>query len=906
MSTRLVLALGVLLASLASAAALVPVPTPKVPLPVAGIEVNQGQAKPEILFLGRGTSQSAVTAQSVLFSPSGVRQTLVGGNLNPVVRYTDALPGVANVFTGSDASKWVTGIKRYSTARLVEVYTGIDVEYAVGVDGQIKMRLLVRAGANLSAVTFALERGSGGAPRLEDGVLSFPISGTKGGPTISYTGLGAVEETPVGPLTRSARFELQSPSWFGVRVDGTGLATTIEMKITVSGTTPAANPQFAADATGNTFAALTASDWAGKGARFPNISAEACSDQITSTYACSDVAIYKLAASGAMVYVSYLAGRTAEEVKFLGLAENGDLVVSGNTDSNDFPVTAGAFQSVNAGPAAIPSSASRGPQGDFFVARLDSATGELRASTYFGGPNADQIGQTALAPDGSVYFLPEFLNKTSENMPVVSGAAKAVCGNPCSNGYAAHLDAGLAKLFYGTYLPGNVQASARLHADGSVYFAGSAGAGFATTPGAYKPEVSGEEDGILARLNPSGTALLFATYIGGPLRDWILRMAVASDGSAWVGVSSFADCCVGTKFTLVHLDSLGTRIIAERDIVVNDLGADREGNVLVLTETDIVPSAEAFLSSKCRSLAYVKLNSAGQQLFGTFLPASLSGAFQGVGPHGLPLMNVGGQFVEIVEGTSMGVYAGCMLDAGQFENSQQVNPGEIVTLFGSNLGPREGVAFQLVNGRLPNVLGGTRVLVNGAAVPILYSSYGQVNAILPYSLLFDHPEIRVDVNGVAGNIVNDPFVRPASGPSVFTTGQVALNGSNYGRAAALNEDGSVNSAANPAKKGSRVVLFGTGGGQTFPASEAGEVTAQARPLAVKVKAWIHHFSDQTPLAVEYAGAAPTLVAGVVQINIKLPDVIPSTNGLPPGLVLIRLESEGSGSLASPTVISVAP
>jgi uncharacterized protein (TIGR03437 family) len=247
-----------------------------------------------------------------------------------------------------------------------------------------------------------------------------------------------------------------------------------------------------------------------------------------------------------------------------------------------------------------------------------------------------------------------------------------------------------------------------------------------------------------------------------------------------------------------------------------------------------------------------------------------------------------------------------MVDAAQFLASQQANPGEIVTLFGSNLGPREGVAFQLVNGRVPTSVGGTRVLVNGAAVPILYASYGQVNAILPYSLVFDHPEIRVEANGIAGNIVNDSFVRPASGPSIFGTGQVMIKGNAYVRAAALNEDGTINSTLNPAKKGSRVVLFGTGGGQTIPASEAGEVTTQARLLAVGVKAWIHQFSDQIPLVVEYAGAAPSLVAGVVQVNLKLPDVIPPTDGVPAGLVLIRLESEGTGGLAGPSVIAVVP
>ena len=86
------------LISAASAAALVPVPTPPQPaLPPAGLEVNQGQAKAGILFLWRGANNSlAVEAQSVLYSPVGAALSLVGSNSNPAVSYSDALPGLAN------------------------------------------------------------------------------------------------------------------------------------------------------------------------------------------------------------------------------------------------------------------------------------------------------------------------------------------------------------------------------------------------------------------------------------------------------------------------------------------------------------------------------------------------------------------------------------------------------------------------------------------------------------------------------------------------------------------------------------------------------------------------------------------------------------------------------------------
>src|SRR5262245_15446732 len=103
------------------AAALVAIPNPKIVTPIPGFEQNRGQAKPEILFLTRGTPSLAFTAQSILIWPLGVRQNFVASNPNPTVRFADPLPGVANSFTGADPQKWVTGVPRFASAQLSEI-----------------------------------------------------------------------------------------------------------------------------------------------------------------------------------------------------------------------------------------------------------------------------------------------------------------------------------------------------------------------------------------------------------------------------------------------------------------------------------------------------------------------------------------------------------------------------------------------------------------------------------------------------------------------------------------------------------------------------------------------------------------------------------------------------------------
>src|SRR5262249_39084041 len=149
---------------------------------------------------------------------------------------------------------------------------------------------------------------------------------------------------------------------------------------------------------------------------------------------------------------------------------------------------------------------------------------------------------------GSVYFLYKWLQTVSPSMPTTKGALEATCtGSPyCPDGYIARLSPALDQLLFGTYIPG-AQASAKLHTDGSIYFSGTAAAGFPVTPGAYQSTPSGGYDAVIARLDPNGTKLIFGTYLGGSTTDWILRMAVAPDGSVWAAVDSFTDCCVNIQ-----------------------------------------------------------------------------------------------------------------------------------------------------------------------------------------------------------------------------------------------------------------------------------------------------------------------------------------------------------------------
>ncbi|HWC96085.1 MAG TPA: hypothetical protein VG456_05035 [Candidatus Sulfopaludibacter sp.] len=873
---------GLLLAfSAADAANLVPVVTPPPLVLPAGLEANKGQATPGILFLARGGSAStAVTAQSILYSPLGVSLNLLASNPNPAMSFSNPLPGLVNSYTGADPAKWVTGITRYTTMSLAAVLPGVDAQYTMSSNGLLTLNLLLAAGVDPRVLQFQMSAAASMSV-ANDGSLFVRLGTTPYTPSLSYPAPVAVQGSGA---SRTAAFAVQSTTTFGLQVQGLDSTQPLQISLQVNGTSPfvaSSGGLSASNGAGNRFVATPIADGAGQPPPFSTLGGTGCANSTGQPIACSDVAIYGYSAAGVLNFITYLAGGTDENAAFLGVAPSGSLVVAGSTDSADFPVTAAAFQTTYAGPAPTFGSSRGFNGGDYFAVTLEPATGHLQASTYLGSPNADTMNTAALGADGSLYFLPAFVGSKTAGMPVSSGALLSACqDDPCENGYVARLSPGLDRLIFGTYVPGNSLATAQLAADGSVYYAGAAEAGFPVTATAYQRQNGGLDDGIIGRLDPTGTRLLAATYIGGPNTDWILEITAAPDGSVWANVHSFIQCCINIQPQLIHLDGNLSRLQADLPLYADQMVVNAAGNLIALAEGSIAVTAGSILGGSCGGPAYIELSPSGELLFATYLPGGYQISFDGADAQGTPYVDTPNGRMQVLENQPAPASAGCVVDAPSFTNSQTISPGEIVTIFGSGMGPDPGVGFQLTNGQVPVSLGGTQVLVNGTPVPILYSSYGQLNVIIPYTLAVGStPSIQVVSNGTPLNALSDAVVKPA-GISIFQRN---------GAAVALNQDFSVNSPQNPAQPGSTVMLFGTGGGQTSPASTAGEVTPLELRSLVNVPQVPLLYVPQAGsppapayLNVAWAGAAPALVSGVAQINVTLPNPIPTVTGYPPG------------------------
>ncbi len=238
------------------------------------------------------------------------------------------------------------------------------------------------------------------------------------------------------------------------------------------------------------------------------------------------------------------------------------------------------------------------------------------------------------------------------------------------------------------------------------------------------------------------------------------------------------------------------------------------------------------------------------------------------GPSGLAVDGVGNVYiadggnhvVRILRPANQSAVIEAVMDAAS-QRADPVSPGKIVVIYGVGLGPSQLVQGQHANGQFGIQLGGTAVSFNGIAAPILYASATQVAAVTPYALGGTMAQVTVTYQGRTSAAFAVPVAQSA--PSLFTSNQTGA-----GQAAAINSvDGTVNTAANPVKVGGVISLYATGEGQTSGGVDGrlGGSTAAHPVLPVTVTV------GGIPATYEYAGSVQDQVAGLMQVNVKIPD-----------------------------------
>ena len=198
-----------------------------------------------------------------------------------------------------------------------------------------------------------------------------------------------------------------------------------------------------------------------------------------------------------------------------------------------------------------------------------------------------------------------------------------------------------------------------------------------------------------------------------------------------------------------------------------------------------------------------------------------------------------------------------VVNSASFSAATWVAPGEIISIFGSNLGPTQPLFGTWQNGQLSTTLGGVRVLFAGISAPLVYVSSTQINAVAPFSLGDrDLEPFVVERDGVRSAPVLLRYV--ACAPGVYRVG-------------AFHGDFSQVTPTNPAAPGSVVALFATGFGQTNPPSIDAIAAGAKGPQPVAPFTFQLGGRD---VSAEYLGNAPFAINGLMQVNLRIPDDTP--------------------------------
>jgi len=213
-----------------------------------------------------------------------------------------------------------------------------------------------------------------------------------------------------------------------------------------------------------------------------------------------------------------------------------------------------------------------------------------------------------------------------------------------------------------------------------------------------------------------------------------------------------------------------------------------------------------------------------------------------------------------------------------------ISPGEIVALFGTAIGPQIPYGAQVWDGVMTTKLAGARVWFGNTPAPVIYAYPNQLAVVVPYNVA-GNASVQVQVENLVAR--TPPFTVPvvSATPALFTA-----DGSGKGQLAALDQDSSVNSPSNPAAKGSTVVLYATGVGILSPPVSDGTIVS-ATPLPAPVLPIQLTIGGQTA-QIQYVGAAPSLVAGTLQINATIPTGTPTGNA---AVVLFAGTTASSGN-----------
>lgn len=423
-------------------------------------------------------------------------------------------PGPNHFFLGNDPQKWRRDVPGYASVRYAGVYPGIDVRLREGAKG-LEYDFFLEPGADLSQVVVRVEGGRDLALG-PDGALIIP------------TALGPVRQPPPDAWVRSpsgereveCRFVLLGPDRFGLVAawDGTHplfVDPAIIWSTFVGEAQLDQGWSVAEDLTGMvTVTGGTASP------KFPTTTGAYDATHNGN----SDVFVCRLDRTGStLLFSTFVGGSGVDLGRSVFLQMNRLITIAGYTASTNFPTTAGAFDQTHNG------------SNDCFVARLTPAGDALLWSSFLGGNGSDTVRTVRVQANGETTLM-GVVGGVSNNttFPTTVGAYDRTFNGSSQDAFATRFNAAGNKLVFSTFIGGSgvdYALASDLGPNGEVIMTGYASQNdYPTTKGAYDETWNGAFDAFVTSLDPTGSKLLFSTFLGATGNDIGYALAVDSKG----------------------------------------------------------------------------------------------------------------------------------------------------------------------------------------------------------------------------------------------------------------------------------------------------------------------------------------------------------------------------------------
>lgn len=720
----------------------------KLPL---SFEVNEGQTDGRVRFFSRGSGYSlflteneavialrrASDAQRAAKKVSGrmtasprkeisvpgatIRMELAGtdGVLRPAGE--EELPGKANYFIGNDPGKWRTNVPTYAKVRYAGVYPGVDLVY-YGNQGRLEYDFIVAPGTDARKIGLKFrgaeklnldEQGNlllgtdGEDVRLEKPVVYQVVDGARRAVEGGYTLIaGTTVRFEVGEYDHSKPLVIDPVLAYSTYLGGSGYDS---------------GNGIAVDSAGNAYVLGSTGS-----ANFPKTAGVFQPTLHTSGQFSSNAFVTKLNASGsALLYSTYLGGSNNDKGFGIAVDSAGNVYLTGATQSSNFPTTAGAIQhslagvinafitKLNASGSALvystylggsnqdqgngiavdsagnatvtgttgstnfPTanalhSSLRGPT-NAFVTKVNPGGSALIYSSYLGGSNRDSGQGIAVDPNGNAYVTGQ---TTSTDFPTTAGVFQPTLGgvSGVADAFVTELSPSGSALVYSTYLSigSTMGRSIALDSSGNAYVTGSAGPNFPTTAGAFQPSLpaSASFNAFVTKLNSSGSALIYSTYLGGSNNDSGTGIALDSAGNAYVtGSTNSTNFPVSNAFQpffgggfsdafVAKLNPNGSALVystylgGSNQDQGNGIAVDSGGNAYVAgtTSSSDFPTSNAFQGT---------FGGGGDAFVAKLSAAAVQqGDFSGSFDHGTASATLGGQATYVLTVTPSGGFTG--------------------------------------------------------------------------------------------------------------------------------------------------------------------------------------------------------------------------------------------------------